>query len=294
MIKAFTIFLFMVALSVNAQNSFRGGMIQGVEAGDPLPKQMGVTAWWDAGYGVSTTAVGRVQTWADISGNNWVLNNYSNAAPTTSRFAQPPFTRSFSTNGFPSVALILPTSTSRPTPMQLTGAFPESLSGLNKPHTIITLLAPITNASSTYAFVLQDLNATNTVSGFRFGITPFRSANQMRIETAGDTNQGPVTRITFTHGIAISNYFYAGHVYDGSNGRAWANLSASALTAYPSQGNTTVSLLRLSGTVATNNVSTDLNGQNYLAMIMFFPYAATGSQYTNLINWCNYNRYRAF
>jgi hypothetical protein len=116
----------------------------------------------------------------------------------------------------------------------------------------------------------------------------------MRIETAGDTNQGPVTRITFTHGIAISNYFYAGHVYDGSNGRAWANLSASALTAYPSQGNTTVSLLRLSGTVATNNVSTDLNGQNYLAMIMFFPYAATGSQYTNLINWCNYNRYRAF
>jgi hypothetical protein len=79
MIKAFTIFLFMVALSVNAQNSFRGGMIQGVEAGDNPIMQSKPWGWWDAGYGITLTGAGKVQTWADLSGNNFVLNNYSNA-----------------------------------------------------------------------------------------------------------------------------------------------------------------------------------------------------------------------
>jgi hypothetical protein len=294
MTKALAILFIMLALSVNAQNSFMGGMNQGVEAGDPLPIQMGVKAWWDASYGVNTTAVGRAQTWGDISGNNYVLNNYSNAAPTSGRFAQPPFTRSFSTNGFPSLALILPTGTSRPTPMMFSGAFPANMSGVDKPYTIMTLFATVTNASSTYAFVLQDLNATNSSNGFKFGITPLRGANQLRIESAGDTNRSIITRLTFTHGITISNYFYATATYDGVNGRAYANLNASPLTPYDSQGQATYNLLRLSGTVTTNNSTTDLNGQNYLTMMMFFDYAMTGSQVTNTINWYNNNRYRAF
>jgi hypothetical protein len=293
MTKALIIIFIMVASIANAQNSFQGGAFQGGEVGDPLPKQLGVFGWWDAGYGINTTAVGKVQTWADLSGNNFVMCNYSNAA-LTSFNTQPLFTRTPSTNTFPAVNITLPIGTSSPRPLRLRGAFPAAYAGVNKPFTFITLCAPITNASSGVTWAFQAVNGTQSLTSVNMTFIPLTSG-QTRINVMGDTNRASgITFINFNAGITISNYYYATFTYDGVNARAYANLAATANLTPVSQGIISPDHFQISGCIRTNYSGTDLNGQTYLTAFLAWTNALTGPQVTNVINWYNNNRYKAF
>lgn len=295
MTKFLTIILCVLAFTAKAQSSFTGGTFQGFEVGDTLPRQMGVFGWWDAGYGIQTTAVNKVQTLADLSGNNFVMLNYSNAALTGFN-AQPIFTRAPATNFFPAIDNTLAIGTSQPRPLRIFGTFPAAYQGVNKPFTFITFCAPITNSSGPFSWVFQQPEGTNSITSIKYGFIPLTGGNTTRLTWLGDTNRA--TTLTAAQlasaNVSISNYYYSTFTFDGVNLRAFANLTGSTNLAPALQGVFTPTLFQISGAVRTNFSGSDVNGQAYLTMFMAWTNALSGAQVTNVINWYNNNRYKAF
>lgn len=293
MIKFLTFILCVITLCVKADNAFEGAEFEGFNNDNELPRKLGVFGWWDAGYGIQTTAVNRVQTWADLSGNNFIMCNYSNAALTGFN-AQPLFTRTPATNSFPAIDNTLPTGTSQPRPLRVFGAFPQAFQGINKPFTFITLCAPITNSAGPFSWVFQNPAGTNQLSSIQLGYQPFQGASTARLLWGGDTNRVTVTATSLAGFQSLSNYTYVTFTYDGVNMRTFVNLNASASGAPATQGQMTPTLFQISGSVRTNFSGTDVNGQDYKTVFMAWTNDIGGTSVSNVINFYNNNRYKVF
>ena len=275
------------------QSSFQGGTFQGLEAGEPLPRQLGVYGWWDAGMGVQTNSISRVSVWTDQSGNGFNMSNYSNVI--SGMNSQPTFTREPATNFFPALNLTLPAGTGNPRPLRLFGTFPEAFAGIDKPFTFITLCAPITNSSGGNSWAFQRSNGTNSLTSIMMGFIPLTGGNQFRLNRMGDTNRSTVALVNLGNAqISISNYYYSTFTYDGVNARAYVNLTAGTNNVPVSQGITTANYFQLAGCSRTNFSGSDVNGQAYMTAFLAWTNALSGSQVTNVINWYNQNRYKTF